>query len=105
MSENIIIPVPAPEPSPRATLTIEQRQDILNNEIANWVRRGWVVQSLNGAQVVLYKEKRIGWFWNLILTLITGGLWAIVWIIRIINRKTYQVVINVDEYGNLTRPV
>lgn len=38
---------------------------------------------------------------HLILTILTAGLWGIVWIILVLTRKKEKLeVINVDEYGH-----
>ena len=72
---------------------------LLNAEVARWAAQGWTVSSVSGNQAIVQRKKRIGWFWNLILTLITAGLWLIVVIIRVVNRKIETRVITVDEYG------
>ena len=54
---------------------------------------------MSGAQAVLQRKKRIGWFWNLILSVLTGGLWLIVVIIRVVNRKIETKILAVDAYG------
>lgn len=101
MTEDNITPIPIA----LSYATFEERQDILNNEITRWVAQGWTVQTINGSQAILYKPKRVGIFWNFILTLLTGGLWLIVWLYKILNQKTYQVVINVNEFGNVSYPL
>ena len=50
---------------------------------------------------MLSKNKRIGWFWNLILVILTGGLWLIYVIYRALNRKKLTAIITVDQYGNV----
>jgi hypothetical protein len=79
------------------------RTALLNDAVASYARAGWTVNSVAGGQAVLSRKKRIGWFWNLILTLITGGLWLIVVIIRVVNRKILTVILTVDEAGNVQR--
>lgn len=100
--ENNIIPI---NPHIQNTVSYETRQDILNNEITQWVAKGWNIQTINGTQAILHKPKRIGFFWNFILTLLTGGLWLFIWLYKILNQKTYQVIINVNEYGEITYPL
>lgn len=78
------------------------RTEILNQAVARYARDGWTVNSVAGFQAVLSRKKRIGWFWNLILALITAGLWLIVVIIRVVNRKILTVVLTVDAYGTVT---
>lgn len=85
-----------------AVMSAEQRETILNKRIADYTRKGWTVQSVTTGQAILTKNKRIGWFWNTVLVLITAGLWLIYVIYRALNRKNDTVVINVDAYGKVT---
>ena len=83
-------------------LPMEQLTAVLNAEVARYAARGWTVSSVQGQQAVLQRQKRLGWFWNLILTLITGGLWLIVVIIRVVNRKIESLIVTVDAYGRIS---
>ncbi|MGG7451338.1 hypothetical protein ACQ3HE_10615 [Plantibacter auratus] len=83
-------------------LPMEQLTAVLNAEVARYAARGWTVSSVQGQQAVLQRQKRIGWFWNLVLTLITGGLWLIVVIIRVVNRKIESLIVTVDAYGRIS---
>ncbi|WP_157580299.1 hypothetical protein [Plantibacter sp. Leaf314] len=83
-------------------LPMEQLTAVLNAEVARYAARGWSVSSVQGQQAVLQRQKRIGWFWNLVLTLITGGLWLIVVIIRVVNRKVESLIVTVDAYGRIS---
>jgi hypothetical protein len=82
-------------------LTDSQRSDILSRSVATYARKGWATESLSSTQAVLVKTKRIGWFWNLILVLLTAGLWLIYVIYRALNRKTKRVVLFVTEQGKV----
>ncbi|AWB94960.1 hypothetical protein DCE93_04205 [Agromyces badenianii] len=77
------------------------RAQLLNAEVARYAQRGWNVQSVAAGQAVLSKNKRIGWFWNLILVLLTGGLWLIYVVYRALNRKVQTVIITVDATGRI----
>ncbi|KQZ07620.1 hypothetical protein ESP57_17390 [Agromyces fucosus] len=89
-----------PNPSP-AALSDESRAQLLNAEVAKYAQRGWTVQSVAAGQAVVSKNKRIGWFWNLILVILTGGLWLIYVVYRALNRKVQTVVITVDPTGRI----
>jgi hypothetical protein len=78
------------------------RAAILNAEVARYANQGWEVSSVSAGQGVLQRKKRIGWFWNLILTILTGGLWLIVIIIRVVNRKIETRIVRVDAYGRVS---
>ena len=83
-------------PVPEAT-----RSQLLTAEVANYVKQGWTVETITAGQAVLSKNKRIGWFWNLILVILTGGLWLIYVVYRALNRKKLTAIITVDQYGNV----
>jgi hypothetical protein len=87
--------------SNRAPLSDAARGQILNAEVAKYVKQGWTVETSTSEQAVLSKNKRIGWFWNLILVLLTGGLWLIYIIYRALNRKKLTAIVTVDEQGGV----
>jgi hypothetical protein len=76
---------------------------MLDQAVAQHVNNGWTVESRTDTQAVLTKKKRIGWMWNIIFTILTGGLWAIVVFFKLVNRKVERKVITVDGAGNLVR--
>lgn len=77
----------------------EQRAALLNAEVARLASQGWTVSSVSGDQGIVQRKKRIGWFWNTLLAIITGGLWLIVVVIRVVNRKIETRVVTVDAFG------
>ncbi len=84
-------------------ISTDQQQAILGAEVGRYVSDGWAVESVLGATATLTKNKRIGWFWNAILTLLTAGLWLIVVVYRVVNRKRYAIVLTVDPSGRVRR--
>lgn len=84
-------------------LTADAIGRILNAEVAKYVARGYSAQSVGSGQAVLSKNKRIGWFWNTLLVLVTGGLWLIYVIYKALNRKQATVIVTVDAYGRVSR--
>ncbi|HEY6800167.1 MAG TPA: hypothetical protein VI121_05955 [Agromyces sp.] len=87
--------------NPASPVTEATRTQILNAEVAKYAKRGWSVETASAGQAVLSKNKRIGWFWNLILVILTGGLWLIYVVYRALNRKKITAIITVDEYGQV----
>ena len=85
--------------STSAALPADARAQLLNAEVAKYAQRGWTVQTVSAGQAVLSKTRRMGWFWNLLLVLLTGGLWLIYVIYRALNRKVDTLIITVDEQG------
>lgn len=91
------------ETQSKPTLGDEARLAKLNAEVAKYARQGWHVQSVTGFQAVLSRNKKIGFFWNAVLTLITGFIWLIVVAYRVINRKKRTLILTVDAYGKVKR--
>lgn len=73
----------------------------MDQAVEKYVSRGYGVESRTESQVVMSKKATIGWFWNLLFTIITAGLWLLVVLYRLINRKTYRVVLTIDPDGRL----
>lgn len=88
---------------PPAPLSADAIGRVLNEEVAKYVSRGYTVQSVGAGQAVLSKNKRIGWFWNTLLVLLTAGLWLIYVIYKALNRKQSTVIVTVDAYGKVSR--
>lgn len=78
----------------------EERKALLARAIANEVRQGHRVESQTDYQAVLVRGQRPNHILHLILTLITLGLWAIVWIAVVALGGEKREVIEIDEYGN-----
>jgi hypothetical protein len=93
---------PPPEPPTVNKWTADQRKQALAQAVAGEVRSGWKVQSQSDFQGVMIQEgTKVNHILHLILTILTAGLWAIVWIILVLTRKKEKLeVINVDEYGH-----
>lgn len=75
----------------------------LDVEVARWVAQGYAVESRTESQAVLVKRRRIGWFWNTVLTLLTGGLWLIYVVYRLVNRGADRVVLTIGADGKVRR--
>lgn len=56
--------------------------------LSRYLKSGYVIESENDELAILVKRRKVGTFWNLILTLITGGVWLLVWIPRFIFRNS-----------------
>jgi hypothetical protein len=94
-------PTPAQEPTV-VKWDSERRKQALATAVANEVRAGWNVQSQTDYQAVMnIPAEKTNHILHLILTLLTLGLWVIVWIALVIIHKGEQrEVISIDEYGN-----
>lgn len=83
----------------KASATDGQRKDELARAIAEETSRGWRVESQTEFQVVLVKGKNHSHLLHLILTLLTLGLWLVVWIPLAIFGGEKRAVVSVDEDG------
>jgi hypothetical protein len=81
--------------------TSEERQAGLARAVSNSVRNGWAIEGQTSYQAVLVKGHRPNHILHLILTLVTMGLWAIVWILVAVLGGEKRLVIDVDEYGHV----
>ncbi len=82
-------------------VTSDVRTNALESYIANATRHGWRVQSQGATSAQLVKGKPTNHILHLILTLITLGLWAIVWILMVIFAGEKQRHVSVTEQGNI----
>jgi hypothetical protein len=87
-------------PASPAKKTDEERKALLAQAVANWVHDGWRVESQTDFQAVMAKGHRPNHILHLILTIITLGVWAIVWILIALGGGEKRAVVSVDEYGN-----
>lgn len=92
-----------PAPAGPAQLDPASRDAVLQAEVARAVRDGYTVQSVGAGQAVLTKAKRMGLLLNVLLLIVTGGLWVIYIIYRALNRKRRTLIITVDAYGRVSR--
>ena len=81
--------------------TPEARTAALERYVAEAGRHGWRVQSMSTTQAQLLKGKPTNHVLHLILSLITLGLWLLVWIGVVIFAGQKQRLVTVDEFGNV----
>jgi hypothetical protein len=82
--------------------SLEERAEILARAVNAEVSRGWRVVSQTQTQAQLVKGKPTNHILHLILTIITVGLWAIVWILMAIFGGEKHRFVAVNEYGNVS---
>jgi len=75
----------------------------MDQAVAQYVRQGWAVESRTETQAIMTRKARIGWFWNIVLSVLTGGIWLLVVLYKVINRKVERKVLTVDAAGNLIK--
>lgn len=94
MSEVAIAQTPALPP--------EERKAILARIVANTVGQGWRVESQSDYQAIFIKGRHVRHFLHAVLTVLTAGLWAVVWITMWAIYHERHKIANVDEYGSVT---
>ena len=84
-------------------VSAEERGDILARAVNGEVSHGWRVVSQTGSQAQLTKGKHHSHLLHLILTLLTLGVWLLVWIPLVVFGGEKSRFISVDEYGQVSR--
>jgi len=88
----------------QATLSPDERRAVLTRTIGNDVAMaGWRIESQTDYQAVIVKGHRPNHILHLILTIITFGIWAIVWILVTLIGGEKRRVVSVDEWGQIRR--
>lgn len=81
--------------------TADQRKEILARAVSMQLARGGSrVESQSDFNAVIVTGKPVNHVLQLILTLVTLGVWAIVWIPLVLFTGEKRQVIFVDEFGN-----
>lgn len=78
-----------------------QTRAALDAYAARKVAHGYRVEPLSDTSFVLVKQKRIRHVLHLVLTLLTGGVWGLVWLVIFLRNKPHRTVVTVDEYGRI----
>jgi len=78
----------------------DERKAILDQRLANAGAQGWRIENRSDYQATIAKGKPVHHLLHLFLTVITAGLWAIVWIILAITGGVKRHLLTIDEYGN-----
>lgn len=81
----------------------ETKKRNLAMAIQREVAAGQRVESQTDLNAILVSGKPINHILHLILTLVTCGVWAIVWIVLAFVGGERRIVLNVDDYGNVLR--
>lgn len=76
--------------------------DLLEQRAAQLVAQGCRIEIKTPNQTVLVSGHRVNHILHLILTLLTLGLWAIVWIVMGLAGGEKRYVLTIDSAGNFT---
>ena len=81
--------------------TGDERKALLAQQIQGAVARGLRVESQSEFQAVLIEGQAVNHVLHAIITVVTCGLWGIVWIILAVTGGEKREMIVVDEFGNV----
>jgi hypothetical protein len=91
----------APEAAPQPVRkSADERKESLARMVTAQLANGQHVESQSDYQVVLVRGHRLNNTLHLIMTLITFGLWGIVWIALALTGGEKRSIVTVDEWGN-----
>ena len=93
---------PAPQPQ-QGPFDDDTRKRAVANAIQGEVLRGGRVESQSDFQAVIVHGRPVNHVLHLILTLITCGLWGVVWLLLVLTGGEKRVTLAADEWGHLLR--
>ena len=81
-------------------LSPDERKASLARLISNKVHEGWRVESQSDYQAIMVRGHRPNHILHLILSIITLGIWLIVWLLVAAWGGEKRRTLMVDEFGN-----
>ena len=85
-------------------MTVDARA-ALDRAVANELAAGAELVSQTSTSAVLTKGKKVNHILHLILSVITAGIWLIVWAILVATNKPQRIVLFVTDQGVVERTV
>ena len=82
--------------------TADERKEILSRQIGTLLAQGRRIESQSDFQAVLVQGHPVNHILHLIITLMTLGVWTIVWLALTVLGGEKREVVQVDEWGNPT---
>lgn len=80
----------------------DERKAALARTTANLVAQGSRVESQSDYQAVLIRGRHVKHWLHLVLTVITAGVWGVVWLLMWLLYRERRQIANVDDYGNVS---
>jgi hypothetical protein len=93
----------AAQPPPLARKSVEERKAALAQAIQSEVVQGGRIESQSDFQAVIVFGKPVNHILHLILTVLTCGIWGVVWLGMLIWGGENRVMVSIDDYGNVLR--
>lgn len=77
----------------------------LNQAIAAELGQGGELESSTGQTAVILRGKKVNHVLHAILSLLTAGLWLIVWVVLVATNKRQRIILSADASGTVSRVV
>lgn len=94
-------PVPSAGQAGHGAVSAEERKRKLANQIRTEVTQGGRVESQGDFDAVLATGKEINHTVHLIATIVSCGIWGIVWLVMALTGGIKRKMVAVDEYGQI----
>ena len=80
-----------------------ERKDLLQNHIVKMASVGWQVEAQSEFSATLSKGMKTQHVLHFLLSLLTLGFWAIIWIILVLSRlnEKRRQYLKIDKFGNI----
>jgi hypothetical protein len=88
-------------PVPELQKSLDARKADLDAALARFGAEGWRIENRSEFQATIAKGHRINHVLHLLLTILTLGFWAIVWIFLAIFGGEKRQLVTVDDFGNV----
>ena len=82
--------------------TADERKEILARLVASQITQGRRIETQSDYQAVLLQGKAVNHVLHLLLTFVTLGIWAVVWVSMVLLAGEKRELLQVDEWGNPT---
>ncbi len=79
--------------------TDAERRAALDSRVARELADGGNLESQTGYNAVIVKGKKVNHILHLILSVLTAGVWLIVWAILVLTNKRQRIVLHVNDSG------
>ncbi len=94
---------PSQSGQPAQPSNVDTKRALANAVAGECARGGWRVESQTEVNAILAKGKRTSHGLHIFLSIITAGAWLLVWGPLWYFNREQRLILNVDEYGNITR--
>jgi hypothetical protein len=90
-------------PTRTEPVTRDQAAALLAAEVQRAVAAGGRVEHATDLTAVIVHGQRPSHVLHLLLSVVTAGLWLVVWLLAAVTNRPVRVLLAVDECGNITR--